>query len=385
MKDEQFFDQILEQTCETGSFNVLNLLENAKHVWIWGTGIMFHEAYEAHFVRPGIRVDYLCDNNPDCWGKEYLGVRCISPAKLEKLEAAVVIPLVGKPEPIEQQLKQMGIPMIKPSRLAWDLIAGTPRSRDWFHDQIPKIKQVYRFLEDERSKELYIDLLCNWLTPEHSRKSYRELYTENQYFGAVAEGYRIGETEILCDVGAYTGDTIEQFLKTTNGAFEQIYAFEIEPGLYKQCCEKIKSFPQNIQRKIQCLNVGALDEAKTISMGWEEHGMADSNGILRVENLKLREEERQTGKTVRLEDALEGKPITLLKMDIEGAEQAALRGAEGLIQTEHPPKLAICIYHRLQDMWEIPLYLKQLVPEYRISIRHHSKDDFIETVCYAYV
>lgn len=120
-------------------------------------------------------------------------------------------------------------------------------------------------------------------------------------------------------------------------------------------------------------------------MGWEEHGMADSNGILRVENLKLREEERQTGKTVRLEDALEGKPITLLKMDIEGAEQAALRGAEGLIQTEHPPKLAICIYHRLQDMWEIPLYLKQLVPEYWISIRHHSKDDFIETVCYAYV
>lgn len=385
MKDEQFLGEILEYACEVGSFNSRNLIDQAEHVCIWGTGTMFHEAYEAHFVRTGIKVDYLCDNKPEKWGKDYLGIRCISPAELEQLEHTVVVPLIGKPERIETQLKQMGVSMVKPSRLAWDLIADTPRERAWFRQQIPKIKQVYRLLTDDRSKSMYIDLLCNWLTPERSRKSYEELYEENQYFGAVAEGYRIGKEEILCDVGAYTGDTIENFLNTTNGAFEQIYAFEIEPGLYKQCCQKIQSFPPNLQRKIQCWNLGALDEAKNVFMGWEAHGQADSNGILRAENLKLKEEEKQIGKTVRLEDILEGKPITLLKMDIEGAEQAALQGAQGLIKTEHPPKLAICIYHRLQDMWEIPLYLKQLVPEYRLSIRHHSKEDFIETVCYAYV
>lgn len=385
MKDEQFLGEILEYACEVGSFNSRNLIDQAEHVCIWGTGTMFHEAYETHFVRTGIKVDYLCDNKPEKWGKDYLGIRCISPAELEQLEHTVVVPLIGKPERIETQLKQMGVSMVKPSRLAWDLIADTPRERAWFRQQIPKIKQVYRLLTDDRSKSMYIDLLCNWLTPERSRKSYEELYEENQYFGAVAEGYRIGKEEILCDVGAYTGDTIENFLNTTNGAFEQIYAFEIEPGLYKQCCQKIQSFPPNLQRKIQCWNLGALDEAKNVFMGWEAHGQADSNGILRAENLKLKEEEKQIGKTVRLEDILEGKPITLLKMDIEGAEQAALQGAQGLIKTEHPPKLAICIYHRLQDMWEIPLYLKQLVPEYRLSIRHHSKEDFIETVCYAYV
>lgn len=385
MNDEQWFEQILEHAYEMGSFNSLNLIEKAEHVCIFGTGRMFHEAYESHFVRPGIKVDYLCDNNPEKWGKDYLGIPCISPAELEQMDHTVVLPLVGKPRQIEEQLKQMEIPMVKPSRLAWDLIAGTPRNRAWFYEQIPKIKQVYRLLTDQKSKEIYMDLLCNWMAPELSRKSYEELYEENHYFGAVAEGYRIGEEEILCDVGAYTGDTIEHFLKTTNGAFEQIYAFEIEPGLYKQCCQKIETLPPNIQRKIQCFNLGALDEATTVSMGWEQHGPADSNGILRAKNLKLKEEEMQIGKTVRLEDVLEGIPITLLKMDIEGAEQAALRGAKGLIQTAHPPKLAICLYHRLKDMWEIPLYLKQLVPEYRLSIRHHSKEDFIETVCYAYV
>lgn len=182
MKDEQWLEQILDRAYETGSFHSLNLIEHANYVCIWGTGTMFHEAYEAHFVRTGIKVDYLCDNNPERWGKDYLGVRCISPAELEKLEHAIVIPLVGKPESIEEQLKQMGIPMIKPSRLAWDLIAGTPRNRTWFYEQIPKVKQVYRLLADDRSKEGYIDLLCNWLTPALSRKSYEELYEENQYF-----------------------------------------------------------------------------------------------------------------------------------------------------------------------------------------------------------
>lgn len=71
-------------------------------------------------------------------------------------------------------------------------------------------------------------------------------------------------------------------------------------------------------------------------------------------------------------------------MDIEGAEQRALRGAQQLIRNM-APKLAICIYHRLDDMWEIPMYIKEIVPEYRLSIRLHSKNSFGDTVCYAYV
>ena len=68
-------------------------------------------------------------------------------------------------------------------------------------------------------------------------------------------------------------------------------------------------------------------------------------------------------------------------MDIEGSELAALRGARQCI-LENKPKLAVCLYHKPQDMWEIPLMIKEMLPEYKIYIRHHT-DLLNETVCYA--
>lgn len=77
----------------------------------------------------------------------------------------------------------------------------------------------------------------------------------------------------------------------------------------------------------------------------------------------------------------ESPKVTFIKMDIEGAELESLKGAQKVIQRDKP-KLAICIYHKPEDMVELPLYIKELVPEYKFYIRHHS--NFInETVLYA--
>lgn len=70
-------------------------------------------------------------------------------------------------------------------------------------------------------------------------------------------------------------------------------------------------------------------------------------------------------------------------MDIEGAEMDALRGMEKLMKRDRP-KLAICVYHKPEDFWEIPLYIKSVVPEYTFILRHHSHDAS-ETVLYAYI
>jgi hypothetical protein len=71
-------------------------------------------------------------------------------------------------------------------------------------------------------------------------------------------------------------------------------------------------------------------------------------------------------------------------MDIEGYELDALKGAERLIK-KNKPKLAISIYHKPEDFFEIPLLLKRFVPEYKIYIKHHAPFQAIETVCYACV
>ena len=74
---------------------------------------------------------------------------------------------------------------------------------------------------------------------------------------------------------------------------------------------------------------------------------------------------------------------TIIKMDIEGFELEALKGAENIIRTLKP-KLVICIYHKILDFYEIPMYLKSLVPEYKFKVRQHELG-FCETVLYAYV
>ena len=68
-------------------------------------------------------------------------------------------------------------------------------------------------------------------------------------------------------------------------------------------------------------------------------------------------------------------------MDIEGAELASIKGAKGLIQ-KYRPKMAVCIYHKKEDLWEIQEYLKELVPEYKFYMRAYD-DTATELVLYA--
>ena len=71
-------------------------------------------------------------------------------------------------------------------------------------------------------------------------------------------------------------------------------------------------------------------------------------------------------------------------MDIEGAEMDALKGAEQTSR-EQRPGLAICVYHRPEDLWNIPLYLHEICPDYRFYLRHHASCYVAETVCYGVV
>ncbi len=85
---------------------------------------------------------------------------------------------------------------------------------------------------------------------------------------------------------------------------------------------------------------------------------------------------------VRIDDCLIGEPVDYLKLDIEGHEVAALAGARQVI-ARNRPILAIAAYHRWDDLWRIPLFLRALVPDYRIFYRLHGHNTF-ESVFYAH-
>lgn len=82
-----------------------------------------------------------------------------------------------------------------------------------------------------------------------------------------------------------------------------------------------------------------------------------------------------------LDDAGILEEPTFIKMDVEGAELSALKGAKKLIAKNHP-KLAICLYHKPEDIYDIPIFIKQLDSSYKLYIRHYS-NYITETVLYA--
>ena len=85
---------------------------------------------------------------------------------------------------------------------------------------------------------------------------------------------------------------------------------------------------------------------------------------------------------ISIDEALKGKKISFIKLDVEGAEEAALLGAEQTIK-QYKPRLAISIYHKEFDFVTIPLLLLQMNPQYQFAMRHYTTCPF-ETILYVW-
>lgn len=184
-----------------------------------------------------------------------------------------------------------------------------------------------------------------------------------QYFDEVI---MLEKGEIFIDAGVFNCGTDIDFIKRCPD-YKKIVAFEPDPVLYKACLKRVEAYQiQNI--KIH--NIGLWNEKDTLSfcMGGAG-GCVSAEGTIMVQLDTL--------------DHMLAEKVTFIKMDIEGAELRALEGAKNTIM-KYRPKLAICVYHKPEDIVEIPLYLHNIVPEYTFYIRHHSKGDG-ETVLYAVI
>jgi len=182
-------------------------------------------------------------------------------------------------------------------------------------------------------------------------------YFDLQYFDL--------QNEAFVDAGALDGNTTKYFLDHFKGG--SAYVFEPNPkqlAVVKKCLggySGVSFFPY-----------GLYDENKTMYFdpcdGDEGSARLAENGDQKVE-------------VRRLDDVLRGQRVTFIKMDIEGAELAALRGAEEIIRGQKP-KLAICVYHKPEDLWEIPRLILEYCPQYKLYLRHYSITH-TETVLYA--
>ena len=356
------------------------MAEKADIVCAWGVGKFFEDAFEKWDFRNIMHVNLLCDSNKaKCGGGVISGLRCVSPdglIELSKSKRVLVIPFIGDPLKLELDLIKTGLPFVKLQDCFFEIIANMERSKEWFDKN--NILDVYDWLADEESKRVYTNVLCNRIAPDFSEFYYDALYSEGEYFETSA--FRIEDEECFIDCGAYNGDTIERFLDITDGHVRTIYAFEMDKENYRELNQNVANMIQkyNLSSEVFNLyNAGVWSENGTMPYGKEPLGPKESFSLLKSEIVDY------TG-LIKLDDLLKDKRVSMIKMDIEGAEYKALEGAKKIILNNRP-KMAICLYHKLQDFWEIPTYIKSLVPEYKIYIRHHQKGGMGGTVLYAVI
>lgn len=213
---------------------------------------------------------------------------------------------------------------------------------------------TYELIDNGISKENIIDL----------GSKISEL-TRLQYFDL--EELRPKENEVFVDCGAFDGDSVFAFMKWCNNMYKHIYCFEPDKNNYMLCKENLNEQ----SGKITVINKGTWSCETELSF-------SDTSDVAS----HICEDGLQRIKVVSLDKALRNEEkVTFIKMDIEGAELETLKGAKQII-TEQKPKLAICVYHKKEDIFTIPEYIRSLNPEYKFYLRHYTLAEW-DTVLYA--
>jgi len=173
------------------------------------------------------------------------------------------------------------------------------------------------------------------------------------------------QKEIFVDTGSFDGMT-SVFFGQWSKPDMLVYAFEPDALNAEKCHENLEK--NNIPHEV--ILRGAWSEDTTLKF------QAVANGTSSVNEFG-----EESIKVTTLDKVLGNEPVTFIKMDIEGSELQALIGAKDTI-TKNKPKLAISIYHKDEDVWELPEIILKYNPNYRLYLRHYSLTDY-ETVLYA--
>lgn len=217
-----------------------------------------------------------------------------------------------------------------------------------------KICKVYEILKDEESKKTFSDIVrFRLLDSSIQIKTYSQ---KKQYF-EYDFWQKTGE-ETVVDCGAYNGISLKTFLEVNDNKFKLYYALEPDDENYKKLEQYIEtlSFPPEKIKRYHC----AVSEQQGFERLYELHGPGSFIADIGKKKIECRP----------IDDILQGEAVDYIKMNIEGAEVKALRGARATI-SNFAPNLAVAGYHKTSDLWEIPLLLKEYNSTYQIHLRSY--------------
>ncbi len=322
----------------------------------------------------GINIAAVVDDDPAKVGTDVHGRLVASSAQLEALNRTIPIVIAShRVLNVTRRLRARGFATVLPFAalqvLAPGIFAPHMFYDGWLRDLVDNRRQ-YRWLHsavaDERSRQVLEAVIDYRLTadPEclapviDTGRYHQGLYHPIGLFDC-------SDDEVYVDAGAFDGDSLRWFKERVDDRFDRIIAFEPDPKTYAKL---VRNFSDDA--RVEAINAG-LHRKKGVLRFRDDA----SRGAIFVEDGDIAMD------VVGLDEVLAGGRASFIKMNIEGAEIDALYGAKETIR-RWLPKLAISVYHRPSDLWQIPQIVRGFSDAYDLFLRQHD-GGVIETVLYA--
>lgn len=220
--------------------------------------------------------------------------------------------------------------------------------RRFTENHTEEINKAHSLLADGFSKKVFEGYVNFQFGGELS--VLKEIETpEDDIYGNIL---KLTDGETFVDIGAYRGDTVEKFVKHTNGEYKSIIAAEPDKKTFSKLSENCRHL-----RNFKAVNAAVTDsdgEVGFSSLGGRQSAIGGGNVI----------------PSLSLPSLCENSAPTFIKIDSEGCELDILRGGKEILK-KHKPKLNIAAYHKSEDIFRLPVLINSINPEYRIYLRHH--------------
>lgn len=388
-RNKKYFDNLLRLTLP----NLIINLDRQNPPIVFGAGLVGLAVIKGLAQKAGIHVKYVIDNNKSLWGKRLEKALIISPseAKREFVNEPIFVASVIYETEIVKSLNKSGFTKIYPMSY---LNYSDPVMFDYrdYHEKYlalfakgakTKINIIHDLLADKKSKSIFKSIIKFRLKHYYGVKMDEIMSINDQYFESNV--VKLGRSEIFVDCGAYDGDILRKIAKNPAWKSWKIFAFEPDTDNFKKLNKFVLNYRKENTTTIQSGLWETPGKLKFFGLGSPESYIDVAEGFTSWSKSKNETNDDVDIKELQVvsldEYFSEKEKPTYIKMDIEGSEKEALTGAKKLIE-RYKPKLAICIYHKTNDLWEIPLLIKKLNPHYKLYLRHYSRE-LCETVVYA--
>lgn len=228
---------------------------------------------------------------------------------------------------------------------------------EYFRSNYDKFNLAFNMMADIQSKRIFQNVIMYKLSGRIDFLFDAES-DENEVFSEILSPKNY---KTYADLGAYNGDTVRKLLTYTESVKDVI---ALEPD--RRSFKKLQAYAESEQRcRVLTYNAAAWSEHTTLT--FDDSGNRNSNVNARSTlNSKIREVSAEP-----LDDIFSASDIACIdyiKYDVEGSEREAILGSLNVIK-DHSPDLLISLYHRNEDMFDLPILISEIAPEYKLYLR----------------